>query len=164
MKKKGKYNVAIVGATGAVGDEMIEVLEERGFPVGDLKFFASERSAGETLPYKEEEFEVELLGEKVFHGIDIALFSAGEKISLEFAPKAVQAGAVVIDNSSAFRMDPQGPLVVPEVKPGHGKRHEGVNANPNCPTIQMVGGLKPLHDAARVRRIVVATFQSVSGK
>jgi len=164
MRKKGKYNVAIVGATGAVGNEMIEVLEERGFPVGDLKFFASERSAGETLPYKEEEFEVELLGEKVFHGIDIALFSAGEKISLEFAPKAVQAGAVVIDNSSAFRMDPQVPLVVPEVNPGAVKRHQGIIANPNCSTIQMVVALKPLHDAARIRRIVVTTFQSVSGK
>ena len=164
MRKKGKYNVAIVGATGAVGNEMIEVLEERGFPVGDLKFFASERSAGETLPYKEEEFEVELLGEKVFHGIDIALFSAGEKISLEFAPKAVQAGAVVIDNSSAFRMDPHVPLVVPEVNPGAVKRHQGIIANPNCSTIQMVVALKPLHDAARIRRIVVTTFQSVSGK
>ena len=164
MRKKGKYNVAIVGATGAVGNEMIEVLEERGFPVGDLKFFASERSAGETLPYKEEEFEVDLLGEKVFQGIDIALFSAGEKISLEFAPKAVQAGAVVIDNSSAFRMDPQVPLVVPEVNPGAVKRHQGIIANPNCSTIQMVVALKPLHDAARIRRIVVTTFQSVSGK
>ena len=164
MRKKGKYNVAIVGATGAVGNEMIEVLEERGFPVRDLKFFASERSAGETLPYKEEECEVELLGEKVFHGIDIALFSAGEKISLEFAPKAVQAGAVVIDNSSAFRMDPQVPLVVPEVNPGAVKRHQGIIANPNCSTIQMVVALKPLHDAARIRRIVVTTFQSVSGK
>ena len=164
MRKKGKYNIAIVGATGAVGNEMIEVLEERGFPVGDLRLFASERSAGETLPYKEEEFEVDLLGEKVFQGIDIALFSAGEKISLEFAPKAVQAGAVVIDNSSAFRMDPQVPLVIPEVNPGAVKRHQGIIANPNCSTIQMVVALKPLHDAARIRRVVVTTFQSVSGK
>jgi len=164
MRKKDKYNIAIVGATGAVGNEMIEVLEERGFPVGDLRLFASERSAGETLPYKEEEFEVDLLGEKVFQGIDIALFSAGEKISLEFAPKAVQAGAVVIDNSSAFRMDPQVPLVIPEVNPGAVKRHQGIIANPNCSTIQMVVALKPLHDAARIRRVVVTTFQSVSGK
>ena len=164
MRKKDKYNIAIVGATGAVGNEMIEVLEERGFPVGDLRLFASERSAGETLPYKEEEFEVDLLGEKVFQGIDIALFSAGEKISLEFAPRAVQAGAVVIDNSSAFRMDPQVPLVVPEVNPGAVKRHQGIIANPNCSTIQMVVALKPLHDAARIRRVVVTTFQSVSGK
>ena len=164
MRKKGKYNIAIVGATGAVGNEMIEVLEERGFPVGDLRLFASERSAGETLPYKEEEFEVDLLGEKVFQGIDIALFSAGEKISLEFATKAVQAGAVVIDNSSAFRMDPQVPLVVPEVNPGVVKRHQGIIANPNCSTIQMVIALKPLHDAARIRRVIVTTFQSVSGK
>src|SRR3990172_5051041 len=164
MRKKDKYNIAIVGATGAVGNEMMEVLEERGFPVGDLKLFASERSGGETLRYKEEEFEVDLLGEKVFQGIDIALFSAGEKISLEFAPKAVQAGAVVIDNSSAFRMDPQVPLVVPEVNPGAVKRHQGIIANPNCSTIQMVVALKPLHDAARIRRIVVTTFQSVSGK
>ncbi len=164
MKKKDKYNIAIVGATGAVGNEMIQVLEERGFPVGDLRFFASERSAGETLPYKEEDYEVDLLGENVFKGIDIVLFSAGEKISSEFAPKAVEAGAVVIDNSSAFRMAPEVPLVVPEVNPHVVERHKGIIANPNCSTIQMVVALKPLHDKGRIKRIVVTTFQSVSGK
>ena len=164
MIKKDKYNVAIVGATGAVGNEMIQVLEDRGFPVGELKLFASERSAGETLPYKEEDYNVDLLTENVFSGIDIALFSAGEKISLEFAPKAAEAGAVVIDNSSAFRMAPEVPLVVPEVNPHAISRHKGIIANPNCSTIQMVVALKPLHDKSRIKRIVVTTFQSVSGK
>lgn len=164
MIKKDKYTVAIVGATGAVGNEMIQVLEDRGFPVGDLRLFASERSAGETLPYQEKECRVDLLQGDVFDGVDIALFSAGEKISLEFAPKAVRAGAVVIDNSSAFRMSPEVPLAVPEVNPHAVKRHTGIIANPNCSTIQMVVALKPLHDRARIKRIVVTTFQSVSGK
>lgn len=163
MIKKDKYNVAIVGATGAVGNEMIEVLGERGFPVGDLRLFASERSVGETIPFKEEDYRVDLLQDNVFGGIDIALFSAGGEISLEFAPKAVSAGAVVIDNSSAFRMSPEVPLVVPEVNPLAIKRHKGIIANPNCSTIQMVTALKPLHDRARIKRIVVTTFQSVSG-
>lgn len=164
MIKKDKYNMAIVGATGAVGNEMIQVLEDRGFPVGDLRLFASERSAGETLPYKEKECRVDLLQGDVFDGVDIALFSAGEKISLEFAPRAVRAGAVVIDNSSAFRMSPEVPLIVPEVNSHAVERHKGIIANPNCSTIQMVVALKPLHDRARIKRIVVTTFQSVSGK
>ena len=164
MEKKDKYNVAIVGATGAVGNEMIQVLEDRGFPVGDLRLFASERSAGETLPYKEEDYNVDLLTEKAFSGIDIALFSAGEKISLEFAPKAAESGAIVIDNSSAFRMVPEVPLVIPEVNPQAVAWHKGIIANPNCSTIQMVVAIKPLHDKARIKRIVVTTFQSVSGK
>jgi len=164
MIKKEKYNVAIVGATGAVGTEMIQVLEERGFPVDNLRLFASERSAGETLPFKEKECRVDLLEGNVFEGIDIALFSAGEKISLEFAPQAVRAGAIVIDNSSAFRMSPEVPLIVPEVNPHAIKRHKGIIANPNCSTIQMVVALKPLHDRALIKRIVVTTFQSVSGK
>jgi len=164
MVRKDKYNVAIVGATGAVGNEMIQVLEDKGFPVANLRLFASERSAGDTLPYGDEDYKVELLQENVFEGIDIALFSAGEKISLDFAPKAVQSGAVVIDNSSAFRMVPDIPLIVPEVNPHAVKKHKGIIANPNCSTIQMVVALKPLHNRARIKRIVVTTFQSVSGK
>ncbi|HAS18212.1 MAG TPA: aspartate-semialdehyde dehydrogenase, partial [Nitrospiraceae bacterium] len=115
MIKKDKYNVAVVGATGAVGKEMIQVLEERMFPVGTLRLFASERSAGETIPFNNTDHMVELLQNDVFKEIDIALFSAGEKISLQFAPEAAHAGVVVIDNSSAFRMNPEVPLVVPEV-------------------------------------------------
>lgn len=164
MKKKKKYTVAIVGATGAVGREMMRVLEERQFPVERLRLFASGRSAGELLEFKGDEFMVELLEEKCFEGVDIALFSAGEKISREFAPGAVRAGAVVIDNSSAFRMEPHIPLVVPEVNPHAIKNHTGIIANPNCSTIQMVVALKPLHDRGRIKRIVVTTFQSVSGK
>ena len=164
MIKTKKYNVAVVGATGAVGKEMIQVLEERKFPVGTLRLIASERSAGETLTFLNQDYTVELLQEDIFDGIDIALFSAGEQISLQFAPIAVRAGAVVIDNSSAFRMNPDVPLVVPEVNPGAVMKHKGIIANPNCSTIQMVVVLKPLHDRARIKRVVVTTFQSVSGK
>ncbi|MCC7203190.1 MAG: aspartate-semialdehyde dehydrogenase [Nitrospirae bacterium] len=164
MRRKDKYNVAVVGATGAVGKEMTAVLEERKFPVDQLRLFASERSAGESLTYMNMDYVVELLQEDAFSGIDIALFSAGEEISLRFAPVAVKAGAVVIDNSSAFRMDPDVPLVVPEVNPDAAMKHRGIIANPNCSTIQMVVALKPLHDKARIKRIVVTTFQSVSGK
>ncbi|MCC6543560.1 MAG: aspartate-semialdehyde dehydrogenase [Nitrospirae bacterium] len=164
MIKKDKYTVAVVGATGAVGKEMIQVLEERNFPVRTLRLFASERSAGETLTFLNRELTVELLQENIFNDIDIALFSAGEQISLQFAPVAARAGVVVIDNSSAFRMNPDVPLVVPEVNPAAVMRHKGIIANPNCSTIQMVVALKPLHDKARIKRIVVTTFQSVSGK
>src|SRR4030067_2143856 len=143
---------------------MIQVLEERKFPVGTLRLFASERSAGETLTFFNQDHVVELLQENSFNGIDIALFSAGEQISLQFAPIAAQAGAVVIDNSSAFRMNPDVPLVVPEVNPGAVMKHKGIIANPHCSTIQMVVVLKPLHDRARIKRVVVTTFQSVSGK
>src|SRR4030066_548619 len=164
MIKTKKYNVAVVGATGAVGKEMIQVLEERKFPVGTLRLIASERSAGETLTFLNQDYTVELLQEDIFDGIAISVFSAGEQISLEFAPIAVGAGAIVIDNSSAYRMNPDVPLVVPEVNPGAVMKHNGIIANPNCSTIQMVVALKPPHDAARIRRIVVTTFQSVSGK
>ncbi len=164
MIKKDKYTVAVVGATGAVGKEMVKVLEERRFPVGKLRLFASKRSAGETMSYMGEDHTVELLQDDVFEGIDIALFSAGEKISLAFAPKAAKSGAVVIDNSSAFRMVDDVPLVVPEVNPDAVGRHKGIIANPNCSTIQMVVALKPLHDKAIIKRIVVTTFQAVSGK
>jgi len=163
LKKKGKYVVAVVGATGAVGNEMIEVLEERDFPVEKLRLFASERSEGETIDFKKKPIKVEVLRHDVFDGIDIALFSAGAERSKEFAPAAVKAGCVVVDNSSAWRMDPEVPLVVPEVNPQDLEWHKGIIANPNCSTIQMVVVLKPIHDAAKIRRVVVTTFQSVSG-
>lgn len=157
------YNVAVVGATGAVGQKMREILEERDFPVKRIKLLASERSIGKTLPFKGETVKVEVLKASSFKGIDIALFSAGGARSKEFAPHAVKSGAVVIDNSSAWRMDKKVPLVVPEVNPEDVKWHNGIIANPNCSTIQMVVALKPLHDFARIKRIVVSTYQSVSG-
>jgi len=160
---KRKYNVAIVGATGAVGREMLAVLEERRFPVNSLRLLASARSAGEKLVFQDEEVVVEELRRDSFEEEDIVLFSAGAAVSREFAPLAVEAGAVVIDNSSAWRMEPDVPLVVPEVNREAVFRHKGIIANPNCSTIQMVVVLKPLHDAARIRRVVVSTYQSVSG-
>lgn len=163
MRKKGLYNVAVVGATGAVGEEMIKTLEQRNFPVADFLPLASSRSTGKTVTFKGEQYDVEELRESSFENVDIALFSAGASRSLEFAPHAVKAGAVVVDNSSAYRMDPQTPLVVPEVNPQAIVRHKGIIANPNCSTIQMVVALKPLHDFARIKRIVVSTYQSVSG-
>jgi len=163
MLKKDKYIVAVVGATGAVGNEMVAVLEERNFPVEKLRLFASERSEGKTIDFHNKPVTVEILGENVFQGIDIALFSAGAERSLHYAPIAAKAGCVVIDNSSAWRMDPEVPLVVPEVNPHDLKWHKGIIANPNCSTIQMVVVLKPIHDAAKIKRVVVTTFQSVSG-
>ena len=163
--KKEKYNVAVVGATGAVGEQMREVLEEREFPVGELRLLASERSAGQFLPFRGKEIRVEILREDSFSGIDIGLFSAGGKVSAEFATIAVDAGAVVVDNTAYFRMDPAVPLVVPEVNAKEIVQYQnrGIIANPNCSTIQMVVALKPIHDAARVKRVVVSTYQSVSG-
>lgn len=157
--------VAVVGATGAVGTEMLETLEKRNFPVDKLYLFASARSAGKKLSFRGEEVEVEELKSGCFDGkgIEIALFSAGASRSKEFAPEAVKAGAVVVDNSSAFRMDEDIPLVVPEVNPEDISKHNGIIANPNCSTIQMVVALKPLHDAAVVERVVVSTYQAVSG-
>ena len=163
--KKERYNVAIVGATGAVGEQMREVLEERQFPVGDLRLLASERSAGQFLPFQSKQIRVGILKEESFKDIDIGLFSAGGAVSAKFAPLAVDAGAVVVDNTSQFRMEPDVPLVVPEVNAqeiAHYKTR-GIIANPNCSTIQMVVALKPIHDAARIKRIVVSTYQSVSG-
>jgi len=165
LKKKDTYIVAVVGATGAVGNEMVSTLEERNFPVAKLRLFASERSEGKTLDFHGKPVTVDILTDKAFDGIDIALFSAGGDRSLEFAPAAAKAGCVVIDNSSAWRMDPDVPLVVPEVN-AHDLTwyaKKGIIANPNCSTIQMVVALKPLHDAAKIQRIVVTTFQSVSG-
>jgi len=163
LKKKDTYVVAVVGATGAVGNEMVEVLEERKFPVEKLRLFASERSEGKILNFHGKGVSVEILTEKVFDGIDIALFSAGAERSLNYAPAAAKAGCVVVDNSSAWRMDPEVPLVVPEVNPQDLEWHKGIIANPNCSTIQMVVVLKPIHDAATIKRVVVTTFQSVSG-
>ncbi len=163
LKKKNKYVVAVVGATGAVGNEMISVLEEREFPIELLRLFASERSEGTTLEFEESEMPVEVLDEDSFKGIDIALFSAGAERSKIWAPIAVKSGCIVIDNSSQWRMDPGVPLVVPEVNAHSLKQHKGIIANPNCSTIQMVVVLKPIHDAAKIKRVVVTTFQAVSG-
>jgi aspartate-semialdehyde dehydrogenase len=157
------FHVAVVGATGAVGNLMVQVLEERSFPVGELKLLASARSAGKTMSYKGTSVPVQELGEDSFEGVDIALFSAGGSVSRKFAPLAAAAGCVVIDNSSAFRMDPNIPLVVPEVNPDAAVSHPGIIANPNCSTIQMVVALKPIYDAVGIKRIVVSTFQAVSG-
>lgn len=163
LRKKEKYVVAVVGATGAVGNEMIATLEQRGFPVERLRLFASERSEGKVLEFKGEKIPVETINEDSFKGIDIALFSAGAERSKNWAPVAARSGCVVIDNSSQWRMDAEVPLVVPEVNPHDLSWHKGIIANPNCSTIQMVVALKPLHDAAKIRRVVVTTFQAVSG-
>lgn len=160
-----KFNVAIAGATGAVGELMIQVLEERKFPVGEMRFLASSRSAGKTLKWKGEDLVIQELTKDSFEGIDIALFSAGGGRSKDFAPAAVQAGAVVVDNSSAFRMEKDIPLVVPEVNAEdialYTKR--GIIANPNCTTIIMIVALKPLYDYAGIKRVVVSSYQSSSG-
>ncbi|MCB1196629.1 aspartate-semialdehyde dehydrogenase [bacterium] len=158
-----KYSVAIVGATGAVGQEMMSTLERRKFPYGEVRLLASARSAGKKLLFAGRELVVEELKENSFEGIDIALFSAGGSISKKFAPCAVKSGAVVVDNTSAFRMENDVPLVVPEVNPHDICKHKGIIANPNCSTIQMVHILKPLHDAGKIKRVVVSTYQAVSG-
>jgi aspartate-semialdehyde dehydrogenase len=158
-----EYNVAVVGATGAVGNQMVSCLEERIFPVKNLRLLASTRSEGKKIEFRGKELTVEALNEKSFSTIDIALFSAGASVSKEFAPKAVRSGAVVVDNSSAFRMEPDVPLVVPEVNAHAIAKHKGIIANPNCSTIQMVVVLKPLHDYATIKRVVVSTYQAVSG-
>jgi len=159
------YHVAVVGATGAVGNEMIKVLEQRNFPVGRLTLLASERSAGKELSFRGKPVPVTVLNEDSFQGVQIGLFSAGGSISEKFAPIADRAGCVVIDNTNAFRMVPEIPLVVPEVNPEAiaQYRNRGIIANPNCSTIQMVVALKPIHDAVRIKRIVVSTYQAVSG-
>ncbi|MCS7049117.1 MAG: aspartate-semialdehyde dehydrogenase [Verrucomicrobiae bacterium] len=157
------YNVAVVGATGAVGIEMIQTLEKRNFPVKNLRLFASERSVGKKLRFRDAEVPVELLTADVFRGIDFALFSAGATRSKEFAPAAVRAGCVVIDNSSAFRLEPDVPLVVPEVNAEDARHHKGLIANPNCSTAIMLVAVYPLHRVNPVRRIVVSTYQAASG-
>lgn len=159
-----KYKVAVVGATGMVGRTFLKVLEERNFPISELFLFASSKSAGKKLTYQGKEYVVEELNANSFdRGIDIALFSAGAGVSREYAPIAAEKGCVVIDNSSAWRMDPSVPLVVPEVNPEDIKLNRGIIANPNCSTIQAVVVLKPLHDKYRIRRIVYSTYQAVSG-
>ncbi len=164
MKSDG-YNVAIVGATGAVGQEMMQILRERNFPVKELRLLASERSAGKEIEHGGNRLEIKKLDENSFSGIDIALFSAGGSRSKEFAPAAVDAGAVVVDNSSAFRMDEDVPLVVPEINPHavSGYKKRGIIANPNCTTAVTVMALKPLHDLGKIRRVVASSYQAVSG-
>ncbi len=157
------YHVAIVGATGAVGTEFLNLLEQREFPLASLRVLASERSVGRTVFFKGRPYPVELLTERAFEGIDLALFSAGGKRSIEFAPHAVAAGALVIDNSSAFRMDPDVPLVIPEINPEDIVAHQGIIANPNCSTILLLMALEPLRRLAPLRRVVVSTYQAVSG-
>jgi aspartate-semialdehyde dehydrogenase len=160
-----KYNVAVVGATGAVGNEMVATLEQRKFPVKKLTLLASARSIGKSISYRGEEIPIDELKEDSFKEIDIGLFSPGGAVSTKFAPIAAASGCVVIDNTSAFRMDPDIPLVVPEVNEHAIARYKkrGIIANPNCSTIQMVVVLKPLHDAAKIKRVVVSTYQAVSG-
>jgi aspartate-semialdehyde dehydrogenase len=155
--------VAVVGVTGAVGQTTLKLLEERKFPVRDLRAFASARSAGKTVPFKGESVRVEAVGPDSFNGVELALFSAGSSQSKEFAPHAVRAGAIVIDKSNAFRMDPHVPLVVPEINPHTVRGHRGILACPNCTTIVTVMPLKPLHDAGRLRRVVATSYQAVSG-
>ena len=155
--------VAIVGATGAVGVELIRCLEERRFPLSELRLFASARSAGKTLPWRGQPLPVRELEEDSFGGIDIALFSAGGSTSKRFAPLAVQQGAVVVDNSSAFRMDPAVPLIVPEINPEAIRAHRGIIANPNCSTIIAITPLWPVHRANPIRRMIVSTYQAASG-
>ncbi|MFW6132891.1 MAG: aspartate-semialdehyde dehydrogenase [Planctomycetota bacterium] len=156
-------NVAIVGATGAVGSEFLKILAQRNFPLSSLKLLASHRSAGKKLPFRGEELTVEELTAESFEGVDLVLSSAGGSISKKFAPLAVRAGAAVVDNTSAFRMDPETPLVVPEVNPEDVRRHKGIIANPNCSTIIMNVPVWPLHKVNPVRRIVVSTYQAASG-
>ena len=155
--------VAVAGATGAVGVEMLRVLEQRGFPASEVRALASSRSAGRRVPFAGGELVVEEMTETSFEGVDVALFSAGAEISRRFRDAVERAGCVMIDNSSAFRMEEGVPLVVPEVNPGDAALHAGVIANPNCSTIQMVVALKPLHDLSPVRRVVVSTYQAASG-
>ncbi|MGB3757772.1 MAG: aspartate-semialdehyde dehydrogenase [Rivularia sp. (in: cyanobacteria)] len=157
------YRVAILGATGAVGTELLELLEERDFPLTELKLLASERSAGKKLPFKGENLLVEAVSEAALENVDLVFASAGGSISKVWAPKAVEKGAVVVDNSSAFRMNPEVPLIVPEVNPEAVVNHKGIIANPNCTTILMAVGIFPLHKVKPIKRIVVATYQSASG-
>ncbi len=155
--------VAIVGVTGAVGAEFIATMDKRNFPVGRLKALASARSAGRTIDFRGEKIAIEELTERSFEGVDIALFSAGGGISRKFAPAAVKAGAVVVDNSSAFRMDPNVPLVIPEINAGRIRDHKGIIANPNCSAITALVPLWPIHRQNRIKRMIVSTYQAASG-
>lgn len=165
IRQKEGLSVALAGATGAVGETMIKILEERNFPVREIRYLASERSEGKLLNFRGKEVKVERLTPESFNGVELALFSAGAARSKEFAPAAVEAGAVVVDNSSAFRMERDIPLVVPEVNPEDIAlyKNRGIIANPNCTTIVTIVALKPLHDYARVKRMVASSYQAVSG-
>jgi len=158
-----QYRVAIAGATGAVGVEFLRCLEERNFPISELRLLASVRSRGKTMPFRGREIVVEELTENSFHDIDVAFFSAGGSISKQFGPLAAKAGAVVVDNSSAFRMDPSVPLVIPEINPEALARHNGIIANPNCSTIIGIVPLWPIHRKNRIRRLIASTYQAASG-
>ncbi|WP_174613344.1 aspartate-semialdehyde dehydrogenase [Virgibacillus ihumii] len=163
MGNNNGYNLAVVGATGAVGQKIIQLLEKKDLPINDLKLLSSERSAGKKIVFKNREITVEAAEPDSFKDVDIALFSAGGSISKKLAPEAVKRGTVVVDNTSAYRMDEDVPLVVPEVNVDDIKKHNGIIANPNCSTIQMVAALKPLHEAYGLSRIIVSTYQAVSG-
>ncbi|AJY76619.1 aspartate-semialdehyde dehydrogenase [Paenibacillus beijingensis] len=163
MSHQKLFNVAVVGATGAVGEQILNLLESRNFPIGQLKLLSSARSAGTKVSFKGQEYTVEEATPDSFKGIDIALFSAGGDVSKALAPHAVEHGAVCIDNTNAYRMDPQTPLVVPEVNIEEVGGHNGIIANPNCSTIQMVAALKPLYDRYGISKIIVSTYQAVSG-
>jgi len=163
MSQQKLFNVAIVGATGAVGEQILRLLEERSFPVAELKLLVSARSAGKKVIFNGKELTMEEATPDSFEGVEIAMFSAGGDISRVLAPHAVAAGAVCIDNTSAFRMDPETPLIVPEVNIDKVNEHKGIIANPNCSTIQMVAALKPLQDRYGISRIIVSTYQAVSG-
>ncbi|MDQ0899758.1 aspartate-semialdehyde dehydrogenase [Paenibacillus sp. V4I7] len=163
MSNQKLFNVAVVGATGAVGEQIIRLLEERNFPIKELKLLSSARSAGVKLSFKGQEVTVQEATPESFQGVDIALFSAGGDVTKALAPHAVKAGTICIDNTSAYRMDPETPLVVPEVNVEKINEHKGIIANPNCSTIQMVAALKPLYDRYGISRIIVSTYQAVSG-
>ncbi len=163
LRPKDAYNLAVVGATGAVGETFLRILEQRDFPINTLKLYASKRSKGKQVTFKGSTYTIEELTEDSFTDIDIALFSAGGSQSREYAPLAIKAGAIVVDNSSAFRLDPDVPLVVPEVNPEDIAWHNGIIANPNCTTIIMLVALKPLYDYSRIRQVFVSTYQSASG-
>lgn len=163
MSNQKLFNVAVVGASGAVGEQIMKLLETRNFPIQSIKFLSSARSAGKTVIFNGAEYKLEEAKPESFDGVDIALFSAGGDVSKALAPEAAKRGAVCIDNTSAFRMDENTPLVVPEVNPHKIKEHKGIIANPNCSTIQMVVALKPLHERYKIKRIIVSTYQAVSG-
>lgn len=163
MSNQKLFNIAVVGATGAVGEQIIRLLEQRNFPIKELKLLSSARSAGVKIPFKGQDVTVQEATPDSFEGVDIALFSAGGDVTKALAPHAVKAGAICIDNTSAYRMDPDTPLVVPEVNVDKINEHKGIIANPNCSTIQMVTTLKPLYDRYGISRIIVSTYQAVSG-
>ena len=165
MNKKSKYNVAVVGATGAVGQEMVKILAERKFPVAELRLLASVRSKGKAVESGGKKIQIQelLFQESAFQGIDFVLSSAGSSISKRFVPHAIKAGAIVIDNTSAFRMHPKVPLVIPEINPDDIKKHKGIIANPNCSAIIMLMAIAPLHKKSPIKRILCSTYQSASG-